>query len=289
MAKWPVWGIVCALLLARTPGLPAQDKYFDSNGVKIRYVERGKGEPVLLIHGFGASADLNWVLPGVVEGLAHDYRVIAFDCRGHGKSGKPHDPKKYGKEMALDAVRLLDHLKIKKAHVVGYSMGALIAAKLEVTHPDRLLSATLGGAGPYQKNDMVAKFTDLLADSLDKGKGIGPLIEVLTPPGMPKPAADQIKKVNALFGLFNDQKALAAVVRGWKELAVSDAELKANRVPTLALVGGKDPLKAGVDVVKGKMADLTVKVLPGADHVSAIMDPQFLKSVQGFLKEHAAR
>src|SRR5208282_1322320 len=104
------------------------------------------------IHGFGANLDMQWVLPGVARALAKGHRVIAYDSRGHGKSGKPHDPKAYGVQMIEDPVRLLDHLKIKKAHVIGYSMGAMIAAKLLAAHPDRLLTVTLGGAGPAVKD-----------------------------------------------------------------------------------------------------------------------------------------
>jgi pimeloyl-ACP methyl ester carboxylesterase len=88
------------------PCLRAQDKFFDSNGVKIRYTDQGQGEPVLLSHGFGVNADIQWGPPGEVEALAKDYRVIAYDNCGHGKSGKPHDPKKYGDEMVEDAVSL---------------------------------------------------------------------------------------------------------------------------------------------------------------------------------------
>ncbi len=139
--------LVCSLLVL-PGGLHAEEATFDSNGVKIRYLVEGEGEPVLLIHGFVVNKELQWGLPGTIKALAKDHRVIALDNRGHGKSGKPTDPKKYGMEMVEDAVRLLDHLKIKKAHVVGYSMGAVITAKLMVTHPDRLLSATLGGAVP---------------------------------------------------------------------------------------------------------------------------------------------
>jgi pimeloyl-ACP methyl ester carboxylesterase len=284
--------LVCSftsgLLLFLPSAVRAQDKYFDSAGVKIRYTDQGQGEPVLLIHGFGANLDLQWALPGLIKELAKDYRVIAFDCRGHGKSGKPHDPKQYGKEMAEDAVRLLDHLHIPKAHVVGYSMGAMITAKLLVLHPDRLLSATLGGAGPIRNDQRQAQFADKLAESLEQGKGIGPLIEALTPVGKPKPSAEQLKTVNQLFTGFNDTKALAAVVRGWKDLAVSDAELKANRVPTLALIGETDPLKQGVDDLKGRLADLQTAVIPGADHMTAFTEPDFLRALRSFLAKHKA-
>jgi pimeloyl-ACP methyl ester carboxylesterase len=288
MPRWSVWGIACGLLLGLTPGLRAQDKTFDSNGVKIRYTDQGKGEPVLLIHGFTANVEMQWGLPGVLKALAKDYRVIAYDNRGHGKSGKPHHPGKYGAEMVEDAVRLLDHLKVKKAHVVGYSMGAMIAAKLQATHPDRLLSVTLGGAGPVREdNREMAQLMDKLADSLEKGKGFGPLLEALTPKGKPKPPPERLKEIEKLLTTFNDPKALAAVARGFKMLSVSDAQLKANRVPTLALIGKDDPLKKGVDDVKGQLAGLEVVVIPG-DHITAFSQPEFIRGIQAFLEKHRA-
>src|SRR5205085_6565387 len=138
----------------------------DANGVKLRYQIEGQGEPVLLIHGFTANIEIQWGLPGIIAALSKDHQVICYDCRGHGRSGKPHDPKQYGMEMVEDAIRVLDHLKIQKAHVVGYSMGAMITCKLLVTHPDRLLSATLGGAGGLQVGGDL-RFIDALSDSLD--------------------------------------------------------------------------------------------------------------------------
>jgi len=99
-----------------------QDKFFDSNGVSIRYVEAGSGEPIVLAHGSGQSLAA-WIDSGVLSNLSRGFHVIAFDARGHGKSGKPHESKMYGREMPLDIVRLLDHLGIQKAHIVGFSMG----------------------------------------------------------------------------------------------------------------------------------------------------------------------
>src|SRR3954463_7486808 len=106
----------------------ADEGVFDSNGVKIRYVTEGEGEAVVLVHGWmgdstmwGRDTSGNTKL-SPLEG----FQLIALDCRGHGKSDKPHEQNKYGAEMAADVVRLLDHLKIKKAHLIGYSMGAFI-------------------------------------------------------------------------------------------------------------------------------------------------------------------
>jgi len=100
----------------------AADGTFDSNGVKIRYVTEGTGVPVVLIHGWMADSSM-WgrdrsgntkLNTAGTEG----FQLIALDCRGHGQSDKPHDPKQYGAEMAADVVRLLDHLKIEKARSV---------------------------------------------------------------------------------------------------------------------------------------------------------------------------
>jgi len=147
---------VLCLVLASATGF-AQDKFFDSNGVTIRYVEQGNGEPVVLLHGMGSSLE-TWVTRGVLQNLARDYRVIAFDARGHGRSGKPHDPKQYGREMALDTVRLLDHLDIRRAHVVGYSMGGFLTSQLLTLHPDRFLTATLvAGAGRFRWTPELAR------------------------------------------------------------------------------------------------------------------------------------
>jgi len=269
-------------------GRCAEDQFFDSGGAKIRYVVEGKGEPVLLIHGYTASVEMNWKMPGVFKELTKNYQVIALDNRGHGKSDKPHDPKKYGQEMAEDAVRLLDHLKIEKAHIVGYSMGAVITCKLLAIHPDRFLTATLGGhAGIREGAD--TSFYDKMADSLEEGKGLAPLIERLTPPGKPKPTEAEIKTINALILSLNDPKALAAVARGFKGLAVSWEKLEANKVPTLALIGDQDPLKEGVDALKGRMANLKITVIKDADHRSAFGRPEFIKTLQEFLAEHPGK
>jgi pimeloyl-ACP methyl ester carboxylesterase len=277
--------LACCLLVFPVAGRGAEDAYFDSNGVKIHYVVEGRGEPVLLIHGFTSNIQGQWVAPGIFKALARDYRVIALDNRGHGKSDKPHDPKQYGAEMAEDAVRLLDHLKINKAHVVGYSMGGHITCKLLATHPDRLLSATLGGSGGIRAAALPLRY-DLLADSLEQGKGFGPLIEYLTPAGRPKPTEAQMKLINAALEANNDTKALAAVIRGMNGLAVTDEQLKANRVPTLALIGEIDPLKKGVDELQGRMANLKVVVIGGADHITAFARPEFLQELRDFLAKH---
>src|SRR5436190_11906301 len=119
-SRWPLAALVVGCLVISAH---AADDTFDSNGVKIRYVTEGTGVPVVLIHGWmGDSTTWGRDKSGTKLKPPDGFQVIALDCRGHGKSDKPHDPAKYGPEMAADVVRLLDHLKIEKAHLVGYSM-----------------------------------------------------------------------------------------------------------------------------------------------------------------------
>jgi pimeloyl-ACP methyl ester carboxylesterase len=144
--------LAAALAVAAVGGLEwltrrVEGGHFDSQGVRIHFTDEGSGTPLVLLHGFAVNADLNWRLPGLTETLAREFRVISMDLRGHGLSGKPHDPELYGEAMAEDVIALLDHLGIEKAHLAGYSLGGVITLKLATTHPDRLLSASPLGAG----------------------------------------------------------------------------------------------------------------------------------------------
>jgi pimeloyl-ACP methyl ester carboxylesterase len=280
---------LCLPLLFLLTVLHAEDFTFDSAGVKIHYTLEGKGEPVILIHGYAASIGANWGAPGVIKGLADRYQVIAIDNRGHGQSEKPHDSAAYGNKMVDDVVRLMDHLKIKKAHVVGYSMGGFITEALLVDHSNRLLTATLGGAGWLDAKDQAQKdrMKDL-AESLEQGKGIGPLIIALNPVGAPPPTPQAIEMTNKMFLAQNDALALAAVARGMSQFtALSETKMRAEKVPMLALIGEVDPLKAGVDQLSTMVPKMKVVVIPGANHLTAFANPLFISSLKTFLDEHS--
>ena len=124
-------------------------EFLDLNGARIYYYAagtRGAGEPVILIHGFMANNENQWVKPDIVKALVgKGYRVIALDSRGHGRSGKPEGSDKYGKEMSEDVARLMDKLGIDKAHIVTYSMGSWIGQRLAVDHPKKVASLVVGG------------------------------------------------------------------------------------------------------------------------------------------------
>ena len=245
--------LLVGFMFLTVPATLAQDvgQFFDSNGVQIHYTDQGQGEPVVLVHGF--SVDLSmWTAAGVTKRLTESgYRTIAMDMRGHGRSDKPHEADRYGLEMVRDVVRLLDHLRLDRAHVVGYSMGAAVANQLRATNPGRLATTTVAGAGWWGKGEGGALFDfEEVANGAAAGR-LGPLIRSLTPSGEPQPTEEEIAARSQAFADRNDEVALAGAMRSFASVAALTAdELSANTVPTLALVGDRDPLirdvKAGL-------------------------------------------
>ena len=282
--------VIAVLLLTfstqgQSPAL--QDRFFDSDGVQIRYVDQGEGAPVVLIHGYTGNLERHWVNPGVFANLAKDHRAIAFDCRGHGKSGKPHDPQAYGTEMGQDVVRLLDHLKIPRAHIVGFSMGAIIAGSLLTTNPDRFISATFVGHHPVRGSTTVDDpEAEVMARELESNTPFRSLILGISPPDAPQPSDDEIRKLSQGLIAANDVKALAAFHRGRRTLAVTDAQMAAVRVPALEIIGSADRNAADAQELKKVMPGLRLVVVDGATHGGergVLRRPEFLAALREFL------
>lgn len=279
---------LCAavLCLVLAPGVSfAQDKFFDSNGVTIRYVEQGNGEPIVLLHGIADSLEI-WVRRNVFQNLATDYRVIAFDARGHGKSGKPHDPKRYGREMALDTVRLLDHLGIRRAHVVGYSMGGRLTSQLLTLHPDRFLTATLvAGVSAFRWTPEAARRAEQEASEREQECVSRTLIFNQF---RDKPSEEDIKaRSAACFADPNqDRFAIAALTRSRADQVITPAQAAAVTVPTLGIVGSLDPQTAGFERLKKLRPSLKLVVIDGAVHAGdhgILTRPEFIAALREFI------
>ena len=292
--------IVCTILMSGLfAGAIARDgraaeQSFDSGGVQISYIDQGAGEAVVLIHGFALSADEMWMQAPfaptpLIPWLAKEYRVIAPDSRGHGASGKPHDAASYGCAMAEDLVRLLDHLGVSKAHVLGYSMGATVAGKLLASHPDRLLSVTFGGGGPVvQLSEEDTQVIDATATSLEKGHGCVPLVMSLAPEGGPRPNPFQASMISAMLLRGKDKLALAAVMRGQEGLAVTEEELARSMVPVSFVYGDRES-RGKLERISTAVAALPqaeVTVLEGRDHVTTAANWKFREALLKFVREH---
>jgi pimeloyl-ACP methyl ester carboxylesterase len=241
------------LLLRMCVAVPAlgEDLFFNSDGLKIRYTIDGQGPPVVLIHGYRASGDLNWRLPAVIGLLGKNYRVITLDNRGHGKSDKPRDVDQYGPKMAEDVVRLMDHLHLESAHLVGYSMGGMITLKLLATHPDRVRSAVIGGMG----------WTELPTN------------------GQLDQTADKL----------TDLEPLRACALSFPQLGITREELVAVKVPTMIVIGAEDGLLTRrVEPLRKVRPDLPIVQIAGANHAGCIFRPEFRHAIEEFLDKQVS-
>ena len=243
---------------------------FDSDGMRIAFVDEGEGEPIVLIHGFASNVGTNWIDPQWVRALLKDgRRVIALDNRGHGQSEKLYDPSRYGApEMAGDVVRLLDHLDIEKADILGYSMGARIAAFLAFEHKERVRSIIFGGLGIHMVRGMV---------------GSGPLAAALEAPRLEDVTNDTARS----FRVFAEQtksdlRALAACMRGPRE-KVPREKLSALTVPVLVAVGSEDVIGGSGAALAELIPNAQFLEITGRDHMKAVGDPRFKQGVLKFL------
>ena len=240
-----------------------QEQSFDSDGTGMSYSVSGAGPPVVLLQAFSHNTQKDWVETGIYGLLSRDFQVIGLDARGHGKSGKPHAPGEYGVKMVDDVVRLLDHLGIEQAHIVGYSMGGYIALKLATLYPERMSSLVLGGAG----------WIDSQWDEL------GPAWET---------QAGELEAAAVAGTGGNDPLALAAVLRKEYELKIDEDALRGCSMASLAIIGEQDFLRPSVDALAQVMPNLKVEVLPGHDHLTALSDPAFATMVRDFLANATA-
>jgi pimeloyl-ACP methyl ester carboxylesterase len=249
---------------------------FDSGGVRIAYLDvpaaKEPGDPVLLIHGFASTHAVNWVNTLWVKTLTGaGYRVIALDNRGHGQSEKLYDPAQYHSSiMAEDARRLLDHLGVERADVMGYSMGARIAAYLALQHPARMRSVMLGGIGIKLVEGVGLPIG--IADAME-----APSVESLTDPmqRMFRAFAEQTK---------SDLKALAACMRGSRQV-LSREEVAQIKAPALIAVGTKDTVAGSAQDLAALLANARALDIPGRDHNLAVGDRAHKEGVLAFLAE----
>jgi pimeloyl-ACP methyl ester carboxylesterase len=243
---------------------------FHHGDVEIAYLDEGEGDPIVLVHGFASTKNVNWVYPTWVSDLRkNSRRVIALDNRGHGESAKLYDPVEYSiPMMASDAVALMDHLDIARADVMGYSLGARITAWLGLTKPERLRSAILGGIGMA------------MVDGGGPGENVAAALEA--------PSLEDVSDpVGRTFRAFADQtrsdrRALAACLRGSRGL-MSREQVAGINVPVLIAVGTTDEVAGSAHGLGGLIAGAEVLDIPNRDHMRAVGDKVYKTGVVDFL------
>jgi pimeloyl-ACP methyl ester carboxylesterase len=250
-------------------------KTFSSDGVHLAYIDvppegADRGEPILLVHGFASNLHINWVNPRWVETLTHaGRRVIAFDNRGHGASQKLYAPPDYRSDlMARDAANLLAHVGLQRADVMGYSMGARIAAFLALARPATVRSLILGGLG------------DRLVHGVGLPVGIGDAMEAPT-------LADLSDPMQRMFRAFADQTksdraALAACIRGSRQTLSVNGVGKIG-APTLIAVGTRDAVAGDAHKLAAMIPNAEALDIPGRDHNLAVGDRVYKQGVLAFL------
>ena len=245
--------------------------FFYSAGVRIRYQDIGAGEVVVLVHGFASTADHNWGGTGWIAMLSKKYRVIAPDVRGHGLSDKPRSPEAYGyANMGADVTRLMHHLGIQRAFLIGYSMGASIAIELMLSRPERFRAIVLGGIA----------YDDGLEDRADRD-AISAAYRADDPATIKSPVAKAYRRFAE--SMPNDLKALAGLIDAERS-PFDPMKLAAVRMPVLIVVGTEDNAIGDPRPLPKMIPGARLVMLEGRDHLTAPADPRFKQVVLEFIR-----
>jgi len=258
--------------------------YFNNENVKIYYEIEGEGPTIVMIHGFASNLESNWKQANWVKVLKDNYRLILMDCRGHGKSDKPHEDSNYGQKMTDDVIKLMDHLSIEKANFLGYSMGAYMTFRLLLSKPELFISAILGGfvlsfmqdekaRSIYRENTM-RRVEAFRAESIDDVKD---------------PMARAFRQFAELGG--NDLKALAAVTAGLlqerSEIMESPKQLKETlkkiETPVMTVVASNELIQGDKTLIAQIVPNACHFQIQGKDHLTVVPDPKFHMVVKAFL------
>jgi pimeloyl-ACP methyl ester carboxylesterase len=289
---------VLAVLVASLFGSIAvaqEDKYFDFQGVRIRYVEQGNGEPVMPLHGQASNVERQWISTGVFANLALDHRVIAMDLRGYGKSDKPHDPDAYGEQMGFDVLRLLDNAHLPRTH----------CRLLDRVYRQR--QAAHNESGPFLHSHIRRRWPRRRSTPQDLAEAEKQAIESTSdsavpfrsfilgtagPRGQAPPSEDEVRRLSDQLLASNDPHAIAAFLRGRHRQLVTDADLSVINVRVLAVIGTRDPALMAVNELKTVMPQLTVVTIEDATHIGeqgALMRREFTDAISNFIGSHRAQ
>ena len=257
--------------------------FFKNDGIKIYYEIKGEGPPVVMIHGFAMTLGTTW-LPRCVNSLKKNYLLILLDCRGHGKSDKPHEDSYYGPKMTEDVIKLMEHLSIEKANFLGHSNGAHMIFWLLLDKPEIFISAILGGFTlPIVKDDEERlKYTEA-------NKKVIEAFRAESPEQIKDPSFRSYCQFTEKSG--NDLLALASVIAGnikklsdpRSSLAQMKKSLKKIKTPVMTVIGSGDMIPGDKTLAAQLIPDACHFQIQGKDHLSLLRDSKFHMVVKAFL------
>lgn len=255
----------------------APDRFFTTDGVRLRYREVGRGDPIVLLHGYTARLEY---MGDLADSLARDNRVIVLDQRGFGESSKLSDPARFGRKMGDDVVALLDELDIRRAHLVGHSMGALIAANVAARYPDRAAGVGLIAGPFYPDSAAFAGLSGAWVTALERGEGFKSFLMWILP-GMPDSAA---VGMSAQMLAANDMGSLLAAMRAMGGLVVGRESAGRIRAPAVVAVGTGDPLHPQSQALAAWWPSAQLVVLPGVDHLAIVVRPEVIGAIRALVR-----
>ena len=250
------------------------DQQFANGEVTLRYRDIGAGDPIVFIHGYAATLE---TMIGVANALPADHRKVALDVRGFGRSTKFGDASKFGQEMVDDVVKLMDHLKLQRAHLVGHSMGALIAANVAARYPARVSSASLV-AGPFWGEPDITTESTRWTTELEGGKGLVNFMLWIMPSTSPQMATS----MSAGMLKANDLPSLTAAMKALPKLSITSLPKDGNKVVLIA--GTADPLFPLSTAFAKQTPGSKMVEIAGANHISVITAPEAVKTMTDQLR-----
>jgi pimeloyl-ACP methyl ester carboxylesterase len=241
-----------------------------ADGVRVAWEAVGEGPPVVLVHGFGASRVQNWRTPGWYDTLMNGgYTVVAFDCRGHGESDKPHESAAYTETaMAEDIGLVMRAAGHTRAFVMGYSMGGSLTLRFAYEHPERVNAAIIGGVG-----------ANYFTRSQDWRNAIADGV-----------LADDISHLTPMQRMFRDfahqpgkdPRALSACMREPKP-PLSREQLATMTLPALVVCGETDNVSGPAEPLASAMGNARAITVPKRDHMLTVGDKLYKQAVLEFL------
>lgn len=254
------------------------------NGIRMEYQLYGEGPPLLLIHGLGSSGR-DWEQQ--IEAFSDHFQVIVYDARGHGKSEKPPGP--YSVPLfAKDCAELLNVLGFNQVHVVGISMGAMIALQLAVDYPELVQDMVIINTGPdlvvRSTKDLILLWQRLIIVKL---LGMRKMGEVLSKRLFPKPDQEALRDIFVERWAENDPRAYNLTLKGLVGWSVVE-KLSSISCPTLVVAAYQDytPLEAKTTIVD-QIPNAQLVVMEDAHHAAPMEYPdQFNQILRGFLASH---